>query len=49
MIWHRRHHACGIVKLASNNEKRLYVFGGYHGGWRLGLNDANIELLNEIF
>merc|ERR1712109_167867 len=32
--WHRRHHACGIVKLADNEEKRLYVLGGYHGGWR---------------
>ena len=32
--WHRRHHSCGIVKLPYNDEKRLYVFGGYHGGWR---------------
>ena len=35
MRWHRGHHACGIIKLAYNDEKRLYVFGGWHGGWRL--------------
>ena len=34
MIWHRRHHACGIVKMAADDEKRLYAFGGYHHGWR---------------
>ena len=34
MRWHRRHHACGIVKMAADDEKRLYAFGGYHGGWR---------------
>ena len=31
----RRHHACGIVKMAADDEKRLYAFfGGCHGGWR---------------
>ena len=34
LIWHANDHACGIVKLTSNDEKRLYVIYGYHGGHR---------------
>ena len=34
LIWHRYEHACGILKIASTNQKRLYVVGGYHYGWR---------------
>ena len=51
MRWHRRHHSCGIVKMASNDEKRLYVFGGYHSGhWRYWYDPSKIRnvLLQEM-
>ena len=51
MRWNRRHHSCGIVKMASNDEKRLYVFGGYHSGhWRYWYDPSKIRnvLLQEM-
>ena len=27
-------HSCGILTIPSTRERRLYVVGGYHGGWR---------------